>query len=171
MASNTQQIWLAGIDPVPLRLTVAADASLETVLAAAGMPPSSFVQTIRPYRLQQRGTDTYELVIGPEGYGAVLLEALRWLARAAAAGILAAVSSEQLAAFVQHYLDTERPEWRFEELTIHGAAFIRDRYQRAAEDPGYQQGLADHRQDEELAVLVAAVQQWVTRNAVAEDEV
>jgi hypothetical protein len=42
---------------------------------------------VRPYRLHQPAPDTYELVIGPEGFGAVLSEALQWLARVTAQGL------------------------------------------------------------------------------------
>ncbi|GIX46893.1 MAG: hypothetical protein KatS3mg131_1104 [Candidatus Tectimicrobiota bacterium] len=104
------------------------------------------------------GPQTLALELGPEGYGAVLLEALRWLAAVTAAGLVAGMASDEVIAFVEAMLEEDRREWRFEELTVHGAAFVRERYQRAATDPAYRQALAA--QASHLEPLVAALRQW-----------
>ena len=110
MTSARQRALFVGLDPVPIPITIAAEA----ILAAAGLPSTVFIRTVRPYRVQQAAADTYDLVLGPEGFGAALLEALQWLACVAAAGIVGTLGREQVIAFVQHYLEEEKPEWRFE---------------------------------------------------------
>jgi hypothetical protein len=161
MVAETHLVVFSGLDPVPIRLTVGADVSQAAIFAAACLPSSRFMQTVRPFRLRQHAAASYELVLGPEGFGAVLLEALQWLASVTAAGILGTVSRDHLLAFVQQYLELEKPEWRFEELTEHAAPFIRDRYQRAADDAAYRAALADKGGDPALATLGAAIQRWV----------
>jgi hypothetical protein len=165
MPPEKNRVLFAGLDPVPIPLTVPKDATDEAIFAAACMPSSSFIQTIRPYRLCRSAADTYQLVIGPEGFGAVLLEALQWLARVAAAGILGAIARDQTTAFVQHYLEVEKPEWRFEELTEHAATFVDDRYQRAARDAAYRQELERSRHTPRLAALVDEIRDWVAQHS------
>jgi hypothetical protein len=149
--AETQHIQFAGLDPVPI--------SDDTLCAAAGLPPSPFIETLKPYRVLRHSALSYELVLGPEGYGAELLVALRWLARVAAAGILASLICEQAIAFVTSTLEAEKPEWKYEELTEHGAAFLADRYRRALEDPIYQRGLDAVRSDATLSRLSDTMQQ------------
>ena len=161
MASETRVVQFAGLDPVPIRIALAEEADDDAIFAAAGMPSSIFMQTVRPYRLHQPDANTYELVMGPEGFGAVLLEALQWLAHVAAAGIVGSIASAQVAAFVAQYLEHERTDWRFEELTEHASAFINDRYRRAAEDHTYRQGLENKRHETDFAALMVHLQQWV----------
>lgn len=161
MTSATKRVLFEGLDPAPVSLTIAADASEEDIFAAAGMPSSVFLQAVRPYRLRQHTADTYTLVIGPEGYGVVLLEALQWMARVTAAGIVGDVASAQVRTFVRHYLEQQRPDWRFEELTEHAETFIDDRYRRAADDPVYGQALEAKRHH--LTVMVLELQTWAGR--------
>jgi hypothetical protein len=160
MSPKRQGVRFAGLDPVPIRLAIPNEASEETIFAAACMPSSLFIRTVRPYRLHQPTADTYELIIGPEGFGAVLLEALQWLARVTAAGIAGTLTSEHVSAFAQHYLEQEKPEWRFEELTEHTAAFVADRYRRATSDVDYRQALEQKRREPDFAALVAELQAW-----------
>lgn len=159
MIAETQHIQFAGLDPVPIGLVIAEPISDDTLCAAAGLPPSPFIETLKPYRVLRHSALSYELVLGPEGYGAELLVALRWLARVAAAGILASLICEQAIAFVTSTLEAEKPEWKYEELTEHGAAFLADRYRRALEDPIYQRGLDAVRSDATLSRLSATMQQ------------
>jgi hypothetical protein len=163
MTSTTKRMLFSGLDPVPVAITIAEDASAEDIFAAAGMPSSVFLQTVRPYRVRQPTSDTYTLVIGPEGYGAVLLEALQWMARVTAAGIIAQVAGAQVRTFVRQYLEKERPDWRFEELTEHAETFIDDRYQRASDDVAYRQALEAKRQDAELSAWMIELRTWAGR--------
>lgn len=165
MTSETKRVLFSGLDPVPIPITIAEGASEEAIFEAACIPSSLFLQTVRPYRVRQHAADAYELVIGPEGFGAVLLEALQWLARVTAAGIVGPLARDQVAAFVQQYLEREKPEWRFEELTEHAAGFVDDRYQRAAHDADYRQALESKRHDADLAALVLEIQQWVAQRS------
>lgn len=158
-AAETRYVQFAGLDPVPIRLAVAEPISDEVLCRAAGIPPSPFIDTLRPYRVQQHSAVSYELVLGPEGYGAELLTALRWLASVAAAGILNALSCRDVIAFVTSTLDDDRPDWKYEELTEHGATFLTDRYHRADHDPVYQQGLEASRGDTALLELGAVMRQ------------
>jgi hypothetical protein len=134
------------------------------IFTAAGVPDSVFLRTVRPYRLRQLAPDTYELVIGPEGFGAVLLEALRWLARVTAAGIVGALPQAQVLAYVQQYLESQRPDWRFEEITEHAATFIEARYRRRETVGSYYQTLSTVSQPA-LAAVVEELQQWVGRRS------
>lgn len=161
MTSEAKRVWFAGLDPVPIPVCITPDAPEDAILAAACLPCSVFIQTMRPYRLHQPTVDTVELVIGPEGFGAVLLEALQWLAKVTAAGILGTLARDQVSAFVQHYLEQEKPEWRFEELTEHAETFVDDRYQRAASDAAYRQALVDQRDDPTLSGLIVELQTWL----------
>jgi hypothetical protein len=158
MTPETRLVHFAGLDPVPIGLTMATEADDDTIIAAAGLPSSVFMETVRPYRLQPSAPDEYALVLGPQGFGAVLLEALQWLAHVTAAGIVGTVTPAQVAAFVDHYLEQQRPDWRFEEVTEHAETFIRDRYQRALDDAVYRQGLE---QETSLATTVLELQAWV----------
>jgi hypothetical protein len=56
-------------------------------------------------------------------------------------------------------LETDKPEWKYEEITEHSTDFLLDRYRRASEDPIYQRGLAAVRDDVTLLQLVASMQQ------------
>jgi hypothetical protein len=164
MTAMTRRITFIGLDPVPVGLLIPAEGSEAAIFTAACIPDSLFLHTVRPYRLQHVAPDTYELAIGPEGFGAVLLEALRWLARVTAAGIIGALQQEQVLTYVQQYLDSQRPDWRFEEITEHAATFIDDRYRRLATDVSYSQTLTTTRQPA-LAALVEELQRWVGRRA------
>lgn len=158
MAPETRLVQFVGLDPVPIRLTIANEVDDDAVFAAAGLPSSVFIQTVRPYRLHQPAPDRYALVLGPQGFGAVLLEALQWLAHVTAAGIVGALAPAQIAAFVEHYLEQQRPDWRFEEVAEHADTFIRERYQRAVDDAMYRQGLE---QEASLTTTVLEIQAWV----------
>lgn len=127
------------------------------------MPPSPFIDTLKPYRVQRHSAASYELVQGPEGYGAELLTALRWLASVAAAGILTSLACEDVIAFVTATLEVDKPEWKYEKLTEPGAAFVADRYRRAKEDPVYQQGLKSRRGDADLSELGTVMQQRLAK--------
>jgi hypothetical protein len=153
MATKIRNIQFAGLDPIPICIAIAEPVSDDALCAAAGLPPSIFIETLKPYRLLRHTVTSYELVLGPEGYGAELLDALRWLARVAVAGILASLSCEDSSAFVASTLEIDKPEWRYEELTEHSTAFLTDRYRRADEDPLYQQGLQALRGDAVLSQL------------------
>jgi hypothetical protein len=163
MSGPTTHIFFSGLDPVPIRVTSTAGVSEENLWSAAGLPPSHFIQTMRPYQLRQTAADAYELVIGPEGYGQELLTALRWLAGVAASGILTATAQEDVIAFVHHYLETVKPEWKYEELTEHAATFITDRYRRALQDMDYRQALERYEHDTTLMSLGTALQQWTAQ--------
>lgn len=163
MTSGTKRVWFSGLDPVPIPITLESVTSEAAIFAAACMPSSLFIQTVQPYRVHQHTTDTYELVIGPEGFGAVLLEALQWLAMATSAGILGTIAGDRLVAFVQQHLEREKPEWRFEELTEHVATFVADRYARAANDAEYYRALAVKRHDPAFAALIDELQTWVAQ--------
>jgi hypothetical protein len=163
MAAKMRQVWFSGLDPVPIRVLITEDASETAVFSAACLPDSLFIRTVRPYRLHQPTAESYELVIGPEGFGAVLLEALQWLARVTAAGIMGTVSQTDMQAYVQHYLDSARPDWRFEEISEHAATFIRHRYAHAAADAGYCRALANQHDDVALTALIEELRRWVTR--------
>ena len=166
MADETYSGLFLGLDPAPIRIELTEDRSHDAIYAAAGLPPSPFIQMVQPYQLHQPDTETFELSLGPQGFGAELLNALRWLAQVAAVGILHTLPGEEVTAYVQHYLEVDKPEWGYEELTEHGAAFIRDRYQRATTDPDYQRGLDTVRQDPVLVTLGIQLQQWRSaRNA------
>jgi hypothetical protein len=141
---------------------IAEDASETAVFSAACLPDSLFIRTVRPYRLRQPTAESYELVIGPEGFGAVLLEALQWLARVTAAGIMGTVSQTDLQAYVKHYLDSQRPDWRFEEISDHAATFVRHRYDLAAADAEYRRALV-RTHDLALTVLMEELRRWATR--------
>jgi hypothetical protein len=158
-----RQVWFTGLDPVPIRVMIAEDAAETAVFSAVCLPDSLFIRTVRPYRLRQPTTESYELVIGPEGFGAVLLEALQWLARVTAAGIIGTVSQADLQAYVQHYLDSARPDWRFEEISEHAATFIRHRYDLAAADAEYRHALVHTHDDVALTALMEELRRWVTR--------
>lgn len=162
MTASTKRVLFAGLDPVPVPVTVPADASEADIFAAACMPSSVFLRTVQPYRVR-REPAAYTLVIGPEGYGAILLEALQWMARVTAAGIVSAVPGAQVTAFVRHYLERQRPDWRFEELTEHAETFIDDRYRRAASDTTYRHALETHQHDPGLSAWVVALQDWGSR--------
>ena len=162
MTPETRLVQFTGLDPVPICLTVAVDADADTIFVAAGLPSSVFIQTVRPYQLQQAAPDAYTLILGPQGFGAVLLEALQWLAHVTAAGIVGMVTPAQVTAFVEHYLEQQRPDWRFEEVTAHAETFIRDRYQRALDDAVYRQGL---HQEASLVATIGEIQAWVTQRA------
>ena len=163
MPGSTTYVFFSGLDPVPIRVTVTAGVSEDSLWSAAGLPLSHFIQTMRPYQLRQTAADAYELVIGPEGYGKELLAALRWLAWVTASGILTATAQDAVIAFVHHYLETVKPEWGYEELTEHAATFITDRYQRAVEDTDYRQALERYGHNTMLAALSDALQQWTAR--------
>jgi hypothetical protein len=163
MTSVTKRVLFEGLDPAPVSLTIAADASEEDIFAAACMPSSVFLQAVRPYRVLQQTSDTCTLVIGPEGYGAVLLEALQWMARVTAAGIVGNIAGDQVRTFVRHYLEQQRPDWRFEELTEHAEVFIDDRYRRASDDATYRQTLEAKRHDTELTTWVIELRTWAGR--------
>ena len=165
MATKMRQVWFSGLDPVPIRVLIAEDAAETAVFSAACLPDSLFIRTVRPYRLHKPTAESYELVIGPEGFGAVLLEALQWLARVTAAGIMGTVSQTDLQAYVQHYLDSARPDWRFEEISEHAATFIRHRYAYAAADAGYGRALANQHDDRALTALREELRRWVTRES------
>ncbi len=158
-AAETRYVQFAGLDPVPIRLAVVEPISDESLCIAAGIPPSPFINTLKPYRVHQHSAMVYELRLGPEGYGAELLTALRWLASVAAAGILTSLACEDVIAFVTSTLEVDKPDWKYEELTEHGAAFLTDRYRRAVEDPVYQQGLESSRGDTVLSELGMIIQQ------------
>ena len=159
MTAEPRTIHFAGLDPTPIGLRLAEPLADEAVCAAAGLPPSPFIATLKPYRVQRHTEDAYELVVGPEGYGAELLAALRWLGSVAAAGVLASLTCEEATAYVTSALERDKPEWQYEELTEHGAAFLADRYRRAADDPVYQQGLEALREDAALSQLGAVMRQ------------
>jgi hypothetical protein len=158
-----RRVWFSGLDPVPIRLLIAEETSQTAVFSAACLPDSLFMRTVQPYRLHQPTAESYELVLGPEGFGAVLLEALQWLARVTAAGVMGTVSQADLQAYVQHYLDSERPDWRFEEISEHAATFIRHRYALAAADAEYHRALAESHGDLTLGAVVEELRRWVTR--------
>ncbi|ETW94637.1 MAG: hypothetical protein ETSY1_33975 [Candidatus Entotheonella factor] len=159
MTAERRPIQFAGLDPVPIGLAVAEPLSDDAVCAAAGLPPSPFIDALKPYQVLRHSAESYELVLGPEGYGAELLAALQWLGHVAAAGILASLTCEEATTFVTSTLETDKPEWKYEELTEHGSILLTDRYRRAREDPIYQQGLEAMRGDKALAQLGAAMQQ------------
>lgn len=161
MASKTRFVHVVGLDPAPIRVAIDEGADDDAILLAMGLPSSVFIRTVQPYRLQPLAADSYELVIGPEGFGGVLLEALQWLARVTAAGIIAAIDSDQLEAFVRQYLERHRPDWRFEELTEHTGTFIHDRYQRMFEDKSYREGLEDKRRETAFVALIEEIEAWV----------
>ena len=165
MPGSTTYVFFSGLDPVPIRVAITAGVSEDVLWSAAGLPPSHFIQTVRPYQLRQTAADAYELLMGPEGYGEELLTALRWLACVAASGILTAITQDAVIAFVHHYLETVKPEWGYEELTDHAAAFIADRYQRAIEDTDYRQALERCGADTRLASLSATLQQWTAQQS------
>jgi hypothetical protein len=150
---------------VPIRLVVTGQTSEEAIFAAACLPNSLFMRTVRPYRLRQPAVDAYELVIGPEGFGAVLLEALQWLARVTAAGISGALPQEHMLAFVKQSLEVEKPEWRFEEITEHAAAFIAARYRLAETDAEYRQALARKQDEPTLSALIEELRRWAARQS------
>jgi hypothetical protein len=160
MTTTTRVVWFSGLDPVPIRVTIAEDAAETAIFSAACLPDSLFLRTVQPYRLQQLAPDTYALVLGPQGFGAVLLDALRWLAGVAAAGIITALPPEHVQAFVKHYLDSARPDWRFEEITEHAATFLQHRYQHAATDAEYRSALANTHHNSALAMLLEELRQW-----------
>lgn len=163
MAAEIQNIQFAGLDPVSIGLEMAEVASDDALCAVAGLPPSPFIATLKPYRVLRHSATSYELVLGPEGYGAELLSALRWLGRVAAAGILASLTCEAAHAFVTSTLEDDKPEWKYEELTEHGAALLADRYRRAREDPIYRQGLDSMRNDGELSRLGDVMRQKLAK--------
>jgi hypothetical protein len=163
MAARMRRVWFSGLDPVPIRVLIAEDAAETAVFSAACLPDSLFIRTVRPYRLHQPTAESYELVVGPEGFGAVLLEALQWLAKVTAAGIMGTVSQTDMQAYVQHYLDSARPDWRFEEISEHAATFIRHRYAHAAADAEYGRALANQHDDVALTALMEELRRWVTR--------
>jgi len=154
-------MFFSGLDPVPIRLTLSHDRSPDAIYTAAGIPPSHFIRTVQPYQVQLDGDDTYRLSLGPQGFGAELLEALRWLAHVAAAGILNGLTPDQTAAFVQHYLEAEKPEWGYEELTEYADTFIQDRYQRATTDIDYRQALESQRQNPAFTLLQTDLRNWL----------
>lgn len=158
-AAETRRVEFAGLDPVPISLAIAIPISDDDLCTAAGIPPSPFINTLKPYRVQQHSATSYELVLGPERYGAELLAALRWLARVTAAGILTRLACDDVIAFVTSTLEVDKLEWKYEELTEHGAAFVADRYRRAQEDPVYQQGLQSRWGDTDLSELAVIMQQ------------
>ena len=159
VTADQRTIQFAGLDPAPISLRLPEPDSDEAICAAAGLPPSPFIAMLQPYRVQRHTENAYELVLGPEGYGVELLAALRWLGSVAAAGLLASLTCEETSAYVTSTLEHDKPEWKYEELTEHGAAFLADRYRRAADDPVYQQGLEALREDEALSQLGAAMRQ------------
>ena len=158
--SQTKRVLFCGLDPVPVPMLIADGASEEEMCAAACMPSSVFIQTVRPYRLRALAADRVELIVGPEGFGGVLLEALQWMARVTAAGILGVMAQERVVAFVKQVLERDKPEWRFEELTEHVQTFVDDRYQRATNDTAFRQALSNHRDDPILRVHMADLQAW-----------
>jgi hypothetical protein len=93
----------------------------------------------------------------------VLLEALQWLARVTAAGVMGTVSQTDVQAYVQHYLDSARPDWRFEEISEHAATFIHHRYAHAAADTEYRRALVNTPGDVALSAVVEELRRWVTR--------
>lgn len=157
MAAEIRNIRFAGLDPVPIGLTIAHPISDDALCAAAGLPPSTFIEALQPYRVVRHSDESYELVQGPEGFGAELLAALRWLASVAAAGILVSLTCEDANTFVTSTLEVDKPEWKYEELTEHSEVFLTDRYRRAHEDPVYRQGLETVRGDTDLSQLGAAM--------------
>jgi hypothetical protein len=159
MTSTTRRVTFIGLDPVPVALVIPEEVSQEALFTAACIPNSLFLRTVQPYRLRQLTPDTYELVLGPEGFGAVLLEALQWLARVTAAGIMGALQQEQVLAYVKQYIEAERPDWRFEEVTEHATTFIHDRYRRIDTDARYHQTLMTTREPA-LVALVEELQRW-----------
>ncbi len=159
MTSQIRNIRFVGLDPIPIGLAIVEPLSDEALCRAAGLPPSPFIETLKPYQVQRLSAESYELVLGPEGYGAELLAALRWLGRVAAAGILAPITCERVNAFVTSTLEVDKPEWQYEELTQHSAMFLADRYRRAQEDAIYQQGLEVLRSDAALSQLGAEMRQ------------
>lgn len=161
MASHLKDLLFSGLDPGPVRITVDVAAAPEAVCAAAGLPPSTFIELLRPYELKSHADDVVELVLGPSGFGAELLDALRWLGRVAAAGAMEALPCNDVIAFVKHYLEVDKPDWAFEELTEHAGTFIADRFDRARHDPDYRQGLEAQRQDPGLVALGADIRRWV----------
>jgi hypothetical protein len=163
MAARMRRVWFSGLDPVPIRVMIAEDAAETAVFSAACLPACLFIRTVRPYRLRQPTAESYELVIGPEGFGAVLLEALQWLARVTAAGVMGTVPQTDVQAYVQHYLDSERPDWRFEEISEHAATFIRHRYEHAAADAEYRRALVHKHDDFALTALMEELRRWVAR--------
>jgi hypothetical protein len=163
MAAKMRWMWFSGLDPVPIRVMIAEDAAETAIFSAACLPDSLFIRTVRPYRLRQLTVESYELVIGPEGFGAVLLEALQWLARVTAAGVIGTVPQTDIQAYVQHYLDNERSDWRFEEISEHAATFIRHRYEHAAADAEYRRALVNTHGDLALGAVVEDLRRWVTR--------
>jgi hypothetical protein len=154
-----QHAQFAGLDPIPIGLMITEPISDEALCAAAGLPPSPFIAILQPYRVLRHSAQSYELVLGPEGYGAELLTALRWLGSVAAAGILASLTCEDTSIFVTSTLETDKPEWKYEEITEHSSDFLSDRYRRATEDPIYQQGLETVRGDAALLQLMAVMHQ------------
>jgi len=159
VGNKIRHVQFAGLDPVPIGLSITEPIADEVVCAAAGLPPSPFIAILKPYRVLRHSTQSYELVLGPEGYGAELLAALRWLGSVAVAGILASLTCEDASVFVTSTLETDKPEWKYEELTEHSTDFLTDRYRRAHEDSIYQQGLEAVRGDVALLQLAAAMQQ------------
>jgi hypothetical protein len=164
MTATTRRITFIGLDPAPVDLLLPAAVSEADIFTAAGIPDSLFLRTVRPYRLRQPAPDTYELVIGPEGFGGVLLEALQWLARVTAAGIVGALPPAQVLAYVQQYLENQRPDWRFEEITEHAATFIDTRYRRRETAGSYYQTLSTSGEPA-LVALVEELQQWAGRRS------
>ena len=161
MTNPTQPVFFSGLDPVPIRLTLGSDRSPDAIYTAAGIPPSHVIQTLQPYQVQLDGADTYRLSLGPQGFGAELLEALRWLAHVTAAGILNGFTHQQTVAFVQHYLEVDKPEWGYEELTEHAETFIQDRYHRVTTDTDYRQALESQRQNPALIMLQTDLRNWL----------
>jgi hypothetical protein len=162
VSAGVRNIQLTGLDPAPIGLVLVEPMSDEALFAAAGMPPSRFVETLKPYRVLRHSAVSYELVLGPEGYGAELLAALRWLGSVAAAGILASLSCEKTCTYVTLTLEGDKLEWKYEELTEHGDTFLADRYRRFREDAVYQQGLEGLRHHETLAQLGADMRRKVS---------
>jgi hypothetical protein len=165
MAADMRQVWLSGLDPVPIRVLITGEVSETAMFAAACLPDSLFMRTVRPYRWQQHTAESYELVIGPSGFGAVLLAALQWLARVAAAGIIGGIPPEHVEAFVKHFVDRERPDWRFEEITEHAATFLSHRYQLATTDAEYRLALMHTPDNLALNSVVEELRQWHTRRS------
>lgn len=158
MTAEKQHIHFAGLDPVPIGLAIVEPISDNALCAAAGLPPSPFIETLKPYRVLRHSVESYELVLGPEGYGAELLAALRWLGHVAAAGILVSLTCQDANAFVTLTLEVDKPEWQYEELTQHSGEFLTDRYRRAQEDVVYRHGLEAMRDDVTLSQLGAEMQ-------------
>jgi hypothetical protein len=70
----------------------------------------------------------------------------------------------QVLAYVQQYLESQRPDWRFEEITEHAATFIKARYRCLETEVSYYQTLSTTREPA-LAALVEELQRWVDRHS------